>query len=998
MKKAYTVWIGLVILIVVISIIGLIWFFFSSLNSDNHCVSGDKICSEGCTPEQDWDCEPNLECIRDSDCSDSENCTIDYCFESFCVNSPITECINDDGCCTPSCKNQDNDCLTGNECSTNVDCDDDDDCTEDICSETLKTCSHTQIPDCSSADQCQTSNDCHDNNSCTEDVCAGTPKHCSNVLITSCLDNDMCCPTGCTGQDNDCPLLECSIDENCDDQQPCTIDKCTQGYCYHTNITSCANNDGCCPFNCVYADDDDCSCSEDWVCGDWSVCSDGNQERVCIDNNNCNSTVNRPILTRDCYTDSFLLRDTEEIFISNGSGYGIISPQIYRYDDSLYIVYARNDRFPDATYPPGDIDSFIRYYDMKTGEVSDEILVGLGHGDSHGAPTLCIDDRGYIHVFYGCHCDVIEYAVSQNPDDISSFINKTSVIPTTHGYTYPKAVFANGSIYLFFRSRCHGGTSLNQGKYTYIKSDDYGNTWSQPIEFVDPSNGEYAISTYPTMVRYVNGYFHAAWYIKLESGDTADYYGLGSRETRHNAYYAKSKDGITWYNVDETHSSTHITMAEMDEFYLVYNTSNQTKVIGSFVKDYYGPGLDWVRYRTTTAPYLDVSPTGVPYLGFSPTDDGPTVVYWDNGWKRIPGEYSSKIPFIVSDDEVYILGSYVYKFDGEHLFMKRMIFSLGKYVVSSEDTRDLTYSLVHKSGKVYLADAYMNPVFDGGSGTKSDPYRISKIEHLDSVRYSLTSHYILTTDLNFNDDSSYLNSANKAIFTTGEGWHPIGYWENDYLSARYSDFNGTFNGKEHTISNMYTNRPNGDNIGLFSKLTGNVSNLGLAKVSVVGGEHVGSISGNLFGSVSKSYSTGTINSNSTATNQRIGGFIGYVQENGTIDNSWSNVNVTCLTGERIAGFVGQMNLPSSITNSYSYGLITTSDAWSNGGFVGRNLNDWADSTLSCFWNTETSEKTTSQGGIGKTTQEMLDEMTYAGWNEDIWNITNSTYPQLFSAH
>jgi hypothetical protein len=226
------------------------------------------------------------------------------------------------------------------------------------------------------------------------------------------------------------------------------------------------------------------------------------------------------------------------------------------------------------------------------------------------------------------------------------------VIPNDFGYTYPKAVFVDGSIYVFFRSRDHGGSNFNQGKYAYIKSDDYGNSWSEQIEFVDASQGVRAISVYPTSAKYANGYLHVAWYIKCESGDTADYYGPGTRETRHNVYYAKSPNGVTWYNVDKSHSSTYITMGEMDKFYQVYNTTTQTKVVGSYSKDYYGPGLDFIRYRTTKPPIMDVSSSGIPYIGLQPTDDGSIIRYWkESEWRTIhlPSNVSY-IPYIVSKE------------------------------------------------------------------------------------------------------------------------------------------------------------------------------------------------------------------------------------------------------------------------------------------------------------------------------------------------------------
>lgn len=675
----------------------------------------------------------------------------------------------------------------------------------------------------------------------------------------------------------------------------------------------------------------------------------------------------------------------------NGSLYGIVSPQAYYFkgeNERIYVVYARNDRFPDVTYPNNHIDSFIRYYDLENDTVSEEFLVGLGHGDDHGAPTLCIDDRGYIHVFYGSHSDKSQYSVSASPEDISLWINKTHTIPDTYGYTYPKAVFADGLIYVFFRSRSHGGSSLNQGNYAFIKSEDYGDTWSEQIEFVDAST-EYAISVYPTMVRYVNGVFHVTWYIKTETG--ADYYGPGSEETRYNAYYAKSYDGgVTWTNVDGSYTSSYITIREMDKYYQVYNTTTQTKVVGSFISDWYGPGLDFVRYRTTTAPYMDISPLGVPYIGFNPTDEGKMLVYWNKTqWKRISGEYNSYKPFVISDTEIYLLSWNVYRYDGQTISIRKAGLSLNDFVVSTTDSRNITYAIGLKENNIYLINISFNipynPIFAGGDGTIDNPYRISKIEHLDSIRFHLDNHFVLLNNLDFNNDSSYIGKENKHTFLTGEGWTPIGNWDNDYflitddksICRSNTPFKGILNGNGHTISNLYINKPNDDNLGLFGSLNGFVYDVGVINVNISGNEHLGSIAGTVSGTISQSFSSGLINSNTISITARIGGFVGYLQDGGFIYNCWSGTNIFVPNGERIAGLIGQINEGATVRDSYSFGFINSSISWSNGGLIGRNLNADNDaSTPNCFWDLNKSRKMNSQGGIGKTTEDMMNIITY----------------------
>ncbi|MEK7526298.1 MAG: hypothetical protein AAB546_02370 [Patescibacteria group bacterium] len=42
------------------------------------------------------------------------------------------------------------------------------------------------------------------------------------------------------------------------------------------------------------------SCVEEWVCSDWSECSEGEQNRACNDKNNCNTTLIEPETMRRC--------------------------------------------------------------------------------------------------------------------------------------------------------------------------------------------------------------------------------------------------------------------------------------------------------------------------------------------------------------------------------------------------------------------------------------------------------------------------------------------------------------------------------------------------------------------------------------------------------------------------------------------------------------------------------------------------------------------------
>jgi len=92
-------------------------------------------------------------------------------------------------------------------------------------------------------------------------------------------------------------------------------------------------------------------------------------------------------------------------------------------------------------------------------------------------------------------------------------------------------------------------------------------------------------------------------------------------------------------------------------------------------------------------------------------------------------------------------------------------------------------------------------------------YRIWNLEHLAYINTNtetLNKNYMLMRDLDFNDPNSYFNpEQNMPLWTTGEGWVPIGDLE--------TSFTGFLNGNNKTISNLYIYRPTRIEVGLFGR-------------------------------------------------------------------------------------------------------------------------------------------------------------------------------------
>jgi hypothetical protein len=277
---------------------------------------------------------------------------------------------------------------------------------------------------------------------------------------------------------------------------------------------------------------------------------------------------------------------------------------------------------------------------------------------------------------------------------------------------------------------------------------------------------------------------------------------------------------------------------------------------------------------------------------------------------------------------------------------------------------------------------------------------------LDDVRNNVQGHHLLMNDLN-STTQGYQELAGPTA-NGGKGWEPIGAYA----------FDGSFNGQGHEIRDLFIDRPNETQVGLFGYVFthGVIENLRLVNANVTGSldtiYHGSDCAGSLVG-----YSFGTVN-NCSSTGSVVGGWDtgGLVGMNwGTLSNCYYDGSVTTNastdTEERamsVGGLVGsnrRSTITNSISNCYSTGSVTGINLVNAGGLIGY---DNAGTISNSFWDIETSGQSTSAGGTGKTTAEMKNIATFvdAGWNiiavalnetnpAYIWNIVdNVTYPFL----
>ena len=205
-------------------------------------------------------------------------------------------------------------------------------------------------------------------------------------------------------------------------------------------------------------------------------------------------------------------------------------------------------------------------------------------------------------------------------------------------------------------------------------------------------------------------------------------------------------------------------------------------------------------------------------------------------------------------------------------------------------------------------------------------------------------------------------------------------------------FTGTFDGQGHVVANLTMS--GSAYFGLFAIVgpTGSVTNLGVVNANVTGGTATGALAGLVLGSVSNSYSTGSVSGYSG-----VGGLVGSIYggtSSASVTNSYSTAAVTGNPmGTSFGGLVGDVDR-GVVAHSYSTG--TVSGNASARGLVGANAGTVTDS----YWNMDTSGRTTSAGGTGLTDVQMRQATSFGGFGFDgAWDILDgATYPYLGWEH
>ena len=259
------------------------------------------------------------------------------------------------------------------------------------------------------------------------------------------------------------------------------------------------------------------------------------------------------------------------------------------------------------------------------------------------------------------------------------------------------------------------------------------------------------------------------------------------------------------------------------------------------------------------------------------------------------------------------------------------------------------------------SDLTQKDVWDGsvaqslvGSGTKDDPFRISKGSELAYIAKEVNARH--TTFLG----KSYFELMND-IDLANLPWTPIGFWHDNQGNSLYCNFEG--NG--HAIYNVKVNSTANSSVGFFGSVSGEIRNLTIINADITGQDaYAGILAGCMMATSSKNpvltnchvsgkltttiesgqesycggmlgYSTYlkargcTVNAEISG-GAKTGGFCGEIfngdvdqcSVRGSVEGSWA-------TG----GFFGVQFFSTTATNCTSYATVNATD-WHTGGFVG----------------------------------------------------------------
>ena len=308
------------------------------------------------------------------------------------------------------------------------------------------------------------------------------------------------------------------------------------------------------------------------------------------------------------------------------------------------------------------------------------------------------------------------------------------------------------------------------------------------------------------------------------------------------------------------------------------------------------------------------------------------------------------------------------------------VLTTDKYDIDDDNSKDDVYE-IGNAGQLFWFAGLVNGTLDG-------------------VKQNKLANAVLTANITVNekllDSLQYDTEGNVSNGSDFITWTPIADW----MGNRTTQYSGTFDGNNKTVSGLYFN---GDStcIGLFgsSESDGNIKNVGVVDSYFKGNDSVGGVCGNNAGTITNCYNAGNLTAiESSAT---IGGICGY-NNGGTIANCYNTGTVTATGSAASVGGVCGCSI-ELILNCYNIGTVTAASSDADiSGICGYNFGP----VKNCYYLADTEDenggKTAAQFASGEiayllsqgcSTGEGDATVTYDG---SIWGqpIGTDTYPLL----
>ncbi len=380
-------------------------------------------------------------------------------------------------------------------------------------------------------------------------------------------------------------------------------------------------------------------------------------------------------------------------------------------------------------------------------------------------------------------------------------------------------------------------------------------------------------------------------------------------------------------------------------------------------------------------------------------------------------------------------------------------------------SHDSFYLALGSEDKVYLCSEKKS--FGGGSGSEEDPYLIENWHHLNNIRKNLSANYALNSSLDENTPGyeEHASETSNQLVDEGDWGSGIIYEKNDLVShdgkdyyclqshtsdsnnepgegedceyywvetekeggdalgwepigLGYEDedrFGETFDGRMHEIRDLYMDRPEESEVGLFSRTPSRDYGecVGVFKNLIIRGDVTGDYRVGLLIGRAGYRGEGTIERigafGSVEGSEDVGGIVGAASSSGTIiRDSFSDVEVK--GGIDVGGVTGRISANQvSCRRSYVLGTVSgdevvggskgeqhgfgsdTTDVYStaavtSGGSVGGLMASHSHGDVDdSYWDTEASGQDTSDAGLGLTTSEMTGTEAEHNMNFDFDN-------------